>query len=91
MDVPTLWFTPLQQPDSRQVYQVTISAGAQSIHGRKLWKSITWKVSVREPAHLYLVLDTDGGDLYRFDFSTGESVTSKQMKSFLERSVRMEY
>jgi len=90
-DGPTLWFTPLQQLDPNQVYQVAISAGAQSIHGHKLWKSSTWQASVREPALLYLVLDTDEGGLYRFDFSTGESVTSKQMKSFLGRSVRMEY
>ncbi|HOE70995.1 MAG TPA: Ig-like domain-containing protein [Brevefilum sp.] len=90
-DGPTLWFTPLQQLDPNQVYQVAISAGAQSIHGHKLWKSITWQASVREPALLYLVLDTDEGGLYRLDFSTGESVTSKQMKSFLGRSVRMEY
>ncbi|MGI6276639.1 MAG: Ig-like domain-containing protein [Brevefilum fermentans] len=77
-DGSTLWFTPLQQLDRSQVYQVTISAGAQSIDGRKLWKAITWQASVREPALLYLVLDSDGGDLFRFDFDTGQSASLTQ-------------
>lgn len=69
----TLWFVPGERLDPEEVYQVIIAAGAESANGRKLRMPITWQAIVREPDLLYLVLDTTGGDLWRFEFNSGET------------------
>ena len=69
----TLWFNPHQVLDLGQVYQVSIHAGAESETGRKLSTPITWQAAIRAPSLLYLVLDTTGGDLWRYDFTTGST------------------
>lgn len=80
-DGPTLWFAPQQQLVSGQVYQMTINSGAQSEFERKLTAPITWQGTVREPDLLYLVLDTTGGDLWRYEFSTGDSFALTETNS----------
>lgn len=69
---PTLWFIPAEKLDPGQNYQLTINPGVEADSGRQLMTPITWEAVVREPDLLYLVLDTNGGDLWRFEFSTGE-------------------
>jgi Tol biopolymer transport system component len=72
-DGPTLWFVPDERLDPGQVYQLTIAAGAESANGRKMRTPITWQAIVREPDLLYLVVDTTGGDLWRFEFNSDET------------------
>jgi Tol biopolymer transport system component len=72
-DGATLWFIPHPKLNPGQIYQVTISEGAESENGRKLSAPFTWQATVREPALLYLVLDTTGGDLWRYEFTSNET------------------
>ncbi|MFU8826942.1 MAG: Ig-like domain-containing protein [Brevefilum sp.] len=67
----TLWFTPRQPLDPTQVYQVTVSPGAEAANSRRLHTPIIWQASVREPDILFLRLDTTGGDLWRYEFASG--------------------
>jgi Tol biopolymer transport system component len=64
----TFWFLPDQALDPTQAYQATIAPGAEAENGRKLRTALTWKVNVRIPSLVYLVLDTSGGDLWRYEF-----------------------
>jgi Tol biopolymer transport system component len=72
-DWNTLYFIPGEKLDPGQTYQVSIAPGAQAENGRKLRTPIEWQVTVREVDLLYLVLGTQGGDLWRYDFATGQT------------------
>jgi len=69
----TLWFSPEAWLDPAQIYQVKITAGAEAFNGRALSKPLTWQVLVREPDILYLVLNETGGELWRYEFSSGST------------------
>ncbi|MBW6465515.1 MAG: Ig-like domain-containing protein [Brevefilum sp.] len=72
-DWNTLWFTPTEPLDPGQTYQASIVPGAQAENGRKLRQSIEWLVKIREVDLLYLVLGTEGGDLWHYEFATGQT------------------
>ena len=67
----TLWFTPDESLAPAQTYRVAIAAGAEAENGRQLGTPITWQALIREPDLVYLVLDTSGGDLWRFNYASG--------------------
>jgi Tol biopolymer transport system component len=72
-DLNTLWFIPGEKLDPGQTNQASIAPGAQAVNGRKLRQPIEWQVTIREVDLLYLVLGTQGGDLWRYDFATGQT------------------
>jgi Tol biopolymer transport system component len=72
-DRNTLWLIPVEKLDPGQTYHASIAPGAQAENGRKLRQPIEWQVTVREVDLLYLVLGTQGGDLWRYDFATGQT------------------
>ncbi len=67
----TLWFTPESALDPTQVYTAFLTRGAQALTGRTLGRTHTWQVEVRHPDIIYLSLDTAGGELWRYVWSTG--------------------
>jgi Tol biopolymer transport system component len=69
----TFWFTPNQKLDLGQIYQASITPGVQAQNGRKLRTPIEWQITARAVDLLYLVLGTEGGDLWHYDFATGQT------------------
>jgi Tol biopolymer transport system component len=70
----TLWFWPDALLEPGQSIGFSIRAGAESRDGRRLLSSLDWEVTVRELSLVYLVLDGEGGDLWRYDFPSGDAV-----------------
>ena len=66
----TLWFKPETTWQPEQTYSFTLQAGAVSKDGRTLLDEQTWQAVVRQPGIIYLVLEGNGGDLWRLDFET---------------------
>lgn len=67
----TFWFSPSVLLDPEIEYQVSITAGAEAESGRKLLNDVSWEVTVRQPDIVYLVLEEEGGDLWRYQMNTG--------------------
>lgn len=74
----TLWFFPDEPIDPGQNFTLSLRSGAKSADGEKLNMIIDWSLSIRSTEVLYLVLNQNGGDLWRWNFSTeaAEPVTN---------------
>jgi Tol biopolymer transport system component len=70
-----LWFFPETTFDPDQVYQLSLSAGAQSANGRTLLKTQHWTLSISSQDILYLILVGNGGELWLWD-STNNTTRS---------------
>ncbi len=69
----TLWFSPIEPLDPAIEYQVSIASGVRAENNRELIEPFTFTVQIREPDLLFLVLDDLGGDIWRYEFGTGQT------------------
>ncbi|NLX11135.1 MAG: hypothetical protein GXY36_15925 [Chloroflexi bacterium] len=73
-DAHTLAFWPRTPLIPGETYTVTITAGAESVHGATLLDDFRWSFTVREPRVVYLAPpDALARNLYMADFDTGQT------------------